>query len=59
LVIGAGSTLIFENSQPGTTGKTIMQGDFSPLIIGSSFTGTYTSTQGTCSETGSFGMSIL
>ena len=59
VVIGKGSTLIFDNSQPGTTGKTIMQGDFSPLIIGSTFTGTYTSTQGTCSETGSFSMSIL
>ena len=59
VVIGTGSTLIFDNSQSGTTGKTIMQGDFSPLIIGSTFTGTYTSTQGTCSETGSFSMSIL
>jgi len=59
LVIGAGSTLVFDNAQSGTTGKTIMQGDFTPLLIGSSFTGTYTSTQGTCSETGSFSMSIL
>jgi len=59
LVIGAGSTLVFDNAQSGTTGKTIMQGDFTPLLIGSSFTGTYTSTQGACSETGSFTMSIL
>jgi hypothetical protein len=59
LVIGTGSTLIFDNAQPGTTGKTIMQGDFTALIIGTSFTGTYTSTQGTCSDTGSFSMSIL
>ena len=59
IVIGLGSTLIFDNAQPGTTGKTIMQGDFMPLIIGTTFTGTYTSTQGTCSEAGSFSMSIL
>jgi hypothetical protein len=59
VVIGSGSTLIFDNAQPGTTGKTTMQGDFAPLPFGgATFTGTYTSTQGTCSETGSVTMQI-
>jgi len=53
IIVGTGSTLILDNAQPGTTGKTIVQGDLQAGIIGSSFNGTYTSTQGTCSETGS------
>jgi hypothetical protein len=54
LVIGSGSILIFDNAQPGTTGKTTMHGDFAPLAFGgATFNGTYTSTQGVCSETGS------
>ena len=52
VIIGTGSTLIFDNAQPGTTGKTIIQGDLASGLIGSSFNGTYVSTQGTCSETG-------
>ncbi|MBZ5531387.1 MAG: hypothetical protein LAO20_08145 [Acidobacteriia bacterium] len=57
LLIGAGSQLILDNSQPGTTGKTILQGDFAPLAFGGDFfTGTYTSTQGTCSESGTVSM---
>jgi hypothetical protein len=60
LVIGNGSTLILDNSQPGTTGKTTFQGNFEPLPFGgTTFTGTYTSTQGARSETGSVGMEIL
>lgn len=59
VVIGSGSSLIFDNAQPGTTGKTTMQGDFAPLVFGgATFTGTYTSTQGTCSETGSVSIAI-
>jgi hypothetical protein len=52
VIIGTGSTLIFDNAQPGTTGKTIIHGDLGSAIIGSNFNGTYVSTQGTCSETG-------
>lgn len=52
IIIGTGSTLIFDNAQPGTTGKTIVHGDLQSGIIGSGFNGTYISTQGTCSETG-------
>jgi hypothetical protein len=53
VIIGTGSTLIFDNAQPGTTGKTVVQGDLQSGLFGSNFNGTYTSTQGTCSETGS------
>lgn len=54
LLIGAGSQLILDNSQPGTNGKTILQGNFGPLPFGGdSFIGTYTSTQGACLESGS------
>jgi hypothetical protein len=54
LLIGTGSQLILDNSQPGATGKTILQGKFGPLAFGGqSFIGTYTSTQGACSESGS------
>jgi len=52
VIIGTGSTLIFDNAQPGTTGKTIIHGDLGSGLIGSNFNGTYISTQGTCSETG-------
>jgi hypothetical protein len=53
LLIGTGSQLILDNSQPGTSGKTILQGEFSPLAFGGlSFVGTYTSTEGACSESG-------
>lgn len=52
VIVGTGSTLIFDNAQPGTTGKTIIQGDLASGVIGSNFNGTYISTQDTCSETG-------
>jgi hypothetical protein len=52
VIIGTGSTLIFDNAQPGTTGKTVVQGDLQSGLFGSNFNGTYISTQGTCSETG-------
>ena len=53
LLIGTGSQLILDNSQPGTSGKTILQGKFGPLAFGGlSFNGTYTSTLGACSESG-------
>ena len=53
LLIGTGSQLVLDNSQPGTSGKTILQGKFAPLAFGGEFfTGTYTSTQGACSESG-------
>ena len=53
LLIGVGSQLILDNSQAGTSGKTILQGKFGPLAFGGfSFIGTYTSTQGACSESG-------
>lgn len=58
LLIGSGSQLILDNSQPGTSGKTILQGNFGPLAFGGDFfQGTYTSTEGTCSESGSITMS--
>lgn len=54
LLIGTGSQLILDNSQPGTSGKTILQGKFAPLAFGGDFfQGTYTSTEGVCSESGS------
>jgi hypothetical protein len=53
LLIGTGSQLILDNSQPGSSGKTILQGHFGPLAFGGEFfNGTYTSTQGACSESG-------
>ena len=59
-VIGPGSQLVLDNIQSGTTGKTILQGDFGPMVFGgATFIGTYTSTQGTCSESGSVNIFIL
>jgi hypothetical protein len=53
LLIGSGSQVVFDNSQPGAGGKTILQGQFGPLAFGGEFfNGTYTSTQGACSESG-------
>jgi hypothetical protein len=56
--IGLGSTVTLDNSAPGTTGKTVITGDFTgPGIIGAYFfNGTYTSSQGACSETGTMAM---
>jgi hypothetical protein len=51
---GPGSQIVLNNSQAGTTGKTILQGTVEPGPFGSmTFTGTYTSTQGSCSDSGS------
>ena len=51
---GPESQIILNNSQAGTTGKTILQGTVEPGSFGSmTFTGTYTSTQGSCSDSGS------
>lgn len=53
LLIGTGSQLILDDSKPGSSGKTILQGNFGPLAFGGDFfQGTYTSTEGTCSESG-------
>jgi hypothetical protein len=53
LLIGSGSQVVLDNSQPGAGGKTILQGQFGPLAFGGEFfNGTYTSTQGACSESG-------
>jgi len=58
LLIGSGSQLILDNSQPGTSGKTILQGKFGPLAFGGeTFSGTFTSSQGACSESGTIIMS--
>lgn len=54
LLIGTGSQLVLDNSQPGSSGQTILQGRFAPLAFGGFFfIGTYTSTEGACSESGS------
>jgi hypothetical protein len=59
LLIGTGSQLILDNSQPGTSGKTILQGKFAPLAFGGEFfTGTYTSTEGACSQSGTVNMNF-
>jgi len=51
---GPGSQIVLDNSQAGATGKTMLQGTVEPGPFGSmTFTGTYTSTQGSCSDSGS------
>ncbi len=59
LLIGNGSTLVLDDSTPGSTGKiTGTATNFFPanfLGVGS-FSGTYTSTKGACSETGILGL---
>lgn len=53
LLIGTGSQLILDDSRPGSSGKTILQGNFGPLAFGGDFfQGTYTSTLADCSESG-------
>jgi hypothetical protein len=55
-LIGAGSTLVLDGPA-GSGGKTILQGDFSNLAFGGTiFSGTYTSTQGACSDSGTASM---
>jgi len=59
LLIGNGSTLVLDDSAPGSTGRiTSTATNFFPatfLGVGS-FSGTYTSTKGACSETGILGL---
>ncbi|HET9364441.1 MAG TPA: hypothetical protein VFP71_05545, partial [Candidatus Angelobacter sp.] len=56
VLIGAGSTLVLDGPA-GSGGQTILQGDFSPPVFGTSvFNGTYTSTQGACSDSGTVNM---
>ena len=59
IVIGVGSNLVLTDSQTGVTGTLSLQGTFAPLPFGgATFVGTYTSTQGACSDTGSAQMSF-
>ena len=60
LLLGDGSTLVLDDTAPGSTGKTIANGTFvATSNVGFGFfSGTYTSTKGACSETGSLGMQI-
>ncbi|HWF05795.1 MAG TPA: hypothetical protein VHA06_19060 [Candidatus Angelobacter sp.] len=59
IVIGVGSTLVLTDSQSGVTGTLSLQGTFAPLPFGgATFVGTYTSTQGACSDAGSGDMSF-
>jgi hypothetical protein len=60
LLLGKGSTVVLDNSAPATTGKTVLTGDFfpsSPVGFGF-FNGTYTSTQGACSESGTASLQL-
>lgn len=59
LLIGDGSTLVLDDAKPSSTGKTVLTGNFfgpSPVGFGAG-SGTYTSTEGSCSETGTFNLS--
>jgi len=60
LLLGKGSTLVLHDSAAGSTGKTIGNGDFfPPSPVGFPFfNGTYTSTEGACSETGSLSLAF-
>jgi hypothetical protein len=59
MILGLASTLTMNNSAPGTTGTLVFNGDFSNGgFFAESFSGTYTSTQGACSETGTASMSF-
>src|SRR6185437_5747119 len=56
VLIGAGSTLVLDGPA-GSGGQTILQGDFTPPVFGDTiFHGTYTSTQGACSDSGTVQM---
>lgn len=56
LLIGDGSTLVLDDSAPSSTGKTVLSGNIIPTTsVGfGSMSGTYSSTEGTCSDTGTF-----
>lgn len=59
VLIGDGSTLVLDDATPGSTGKTVLTGNFfgpSPVGFGAG-SGTYSSTEGSCSETGTFSLS--
>jgi len=59
VLIGDGSTLVLDDAAPSGTGKTVLTGDFfgpSPVGFGAG-SGTYTSSEGSCSETGNFSLS--
>jgi hypothetical protein len=59
IVIGVGSNLVLTDSQSGVLGTLSLQGTFAPLPFGgATFVGTYTSTQGACSDAGSAQMSF-
>ena len=60
VLLGDGSTLVLDDTAAGSTGQTIATGAFAPSSpVGFGFFGgTYTSTEGTCSETGSLSMQI-
>ncbi|HLY92490.1 MAG TPA: hypothetical protein VKQ89_04445 [Candidatus Angelobacter sp.] len=60
LLLGDGSTLVLDDTAPGSAGKTIANGTFvatSPVGFGF-FSGTYTSAKGTCSESGSLNLNL-
>jgi len=60
VLLGNGSTLVLDDSAAGSTGQTVVNGQFvatSPVGFGF-FSGAYTSTKGGCSETGALGMQI-
>src|SRR5215472_14380265 len=53
-LIGAGSTLVLDGPAGG---QTIIKGDFMPPVFGDTiFNGTYTSTLGACSDSGTVQM---
>lgn len=59
VLIGDGSTLVLDDAAPSATGKTVLTGNFfgpSPVGFGAG-SGTYTSSEGSCSETGTFSLS--
>ena len=59
VLIGDGSTLVLDDAGPSGTGKTVLTGNFfgpSPVGFGAG-SGTYISSEGSCSETGTFSLS--
>jgi hypothetical protein len=55
---GPNSQIVLLDSAPGKSGKTILTGAMEGEPFGDmAFTGTYTSTEGTCSDSG--GISLL
>jgi len=60
LLLGNGSTLVLDDTAAGSTGQTTSNGDFHPPSpVGFPFfNGTYTSSKGGCSETGSLSLAF-